>query len=112
MSSRMKQQWKLALLLMVFSPLLVEVHRPEARVAWRRYEIGDDARPSRVDVSEGRVLRLFSTPEPLRRDEETGRVVCFTGTGLRCQVARISQPYRLSGEWWGADEYARALVDI
>ena len=89
------------------SPLLVEVHRPEARVAWRRYEIGDDARPSRVEVSEGRVLRLFSTPEPLRRDEETGRVVCFTGTGLRCQVARISQPYRLSGEWWGADEYAR-----
>ena len=33
-------------------------------------------------------------------------VVCFTGTGLSCRVARISQPYRLSGEWWG-DEYAR-----
>ena len=66
-----------------------------------------DAKPSGVEISEGRVLRLFATPEPLHPEERTGRVVCFTGTGLRCQVARISQPYRLSGEWWGADEYAR-----
>jgi protein ImuB len=90
------------------SPLYVEVHRPEARVAWRRFEIADPPPDGgRIDLPEGRVLRIVDPPAPLRLEEETGRVVCFTGTGLRCQVARISQPYRLSGEWWTENEYAR-----
>ena len=52
------------------------------------------------------MLRIVSPPEPLAAEEQLGRVVCFTGTGLACQIARVSQPYRVSGEWWG-DEFAR-----
>lgn len=90
------------------SPLLVEVHRPEARVAWRGYRIDEEPRGpcSTNDLPSGRVLRLLTPPQPLTAEEREGRIVCFTGTGLSCQVARISQPYRLSGEWWD-DEYAR-----
>jgi protein ImuB len=91
------------------SPLLVETHRPESRLAWRDYDLGDEPRLARgqFEIPDGRVLRVFSPPQPLTPEEQTGRVVCFTGTGLSCQVARISQPFRLSGEWWTDDEFAR-----
>ncbi len=108
------------------SPLVVEVHRPEARVGWREYQIEDrdtggpksgrDARgpgnagvpPALHSLSERdvRVLRIVSPPVPLTAEEREGRIVCFTGTGLRCLVARVSQPYRVSGEWW-TEEFSR-----
>ena len=88
------------------SPLALEVHRPEARVVWHDFRL--DGPPGATDEPRDVcVLRLVSPPEPLAAEERDGRVVCFSGTGLRCQVAQISQPHRLSGEWWGGDEFAR-----
>jgi protein ImuB len=88
------------------SPLLVETHRPEGRLRWRGYDVGGGPAAAPEPAAAGRVLRIVSPPEPLGAREQLGRVVCFSGTGLDCQVARISQPYRVSGEWW-RDEYAR-----
>jgi protein ImuB len=94
------------------SPLLVETHRPERRLVWRSFA---EERVSRRSKSKacgaagregGRVLRIVSPPAPLDVREQLGRIVRFSGTGLQCEIARISQPYRLSGEWWD-DEYGR-----
>jgi protein ImuB len=88
------------------SPLLVETHRPERRLAWRGFAETRIPGPEPRGSSLGHVLRIVSPPEPLDACERLGRIVRFTGTGLRCEIARISQPYRLSGEWWD-DEYGR-----
>jgi protein ImuB len=104
------------------SPLLVETHRPERRLGWRGFTWGGSGTENRgrrgtscgqgasgppsSPPRSGRVLRIVSPPEPLDAREQLGRIVRFTGTGLNCEIARISQPYRLSGEWW-ADEYGR-----
>ncbi len=75
------------------SPVAVDVHRPEARLAWRRYEPDDTGRMvgGAADVPPlGRVLRLVSPPRPFEVAE----------------AVKFSAPHRLSGEWWG-DAYAR-----
>jgi protein ImuB len=75
------------------SPVAVDVHRPEARLAWRQFEPDDTGRMIGAGAAApppGRVLRLVSPPRPFAVAE----------------AARISAPERLSGEWWG-DAYAR-----
>jgi protein ImuB len=100
------------------APLLVETHRPERRLAWEGFLSGKgagrdlrrtrDTGTRRTDSGSrwSHILRIVAPPEPLDAHERLGRIVRFTGTGLQCDIARISQPYRLSGEWWD-DEYGR-----
>jgi protein ImuB len=57
-------------------------------------------------------LRAFRPPVPLEVFESAGHLDYVRGAGLGGRVVHLAGPWRLRGEWWSADPYAREYYDI
>jgi protein ImuB len=68
------------------------------------------ARPQPIVVRA--VLRAFRPPIPLEAFESAGRPDYVRGFGLEGKVVHRAGPWRLHGNWWTADPYAREYYDV
>lgn len=94
------------------APEPLDTHRPDAfRV--RRY-VAPEACPlaGRKDVAVTLALRRFRPPRPARVEERDGRPYLVLAQGARGRVTGLSGPWRISGDWWTADAYAREEFDV
>ena len=57
-------------------------------------------------------LRAFRPPRPLEIFHNRGRLDYVRGPGLGGRVVHLAGPWRLRGEWWTADPYAREYYDV
>ena len=57
-------------------------------------------------------LRAFRPPVPLEVFECKGRLDYVRGRGFGGRVVHWAGPWRLRGEWWAADPYAREYYDV
>jgi protein ImuB len=57
-------------------------------------------------------LRAFRPPAPLTVFESAGRLDYVRGPGFGGRVVHIAGPWRLRGEWWTADPFAREYYDV
>ncbi len=80
---------------------------------------GDDAGPHGAGTCPppspdvGRVaLRAFRPPVPLEVFESCGHPGHVRGRGLGGRVLHLAGPWRLCGEWWTTDPYAREYYDV
>ena len=85
------------------TPVAVDTHRPEARVAWRPYRVEEPAArrvPCDDDIPGLRVCRLLTEPQPIAMAAQ--------------RIASMSHPERLDGDWWESEfsrEYRIARMD-
>jgi protein ImuB len=94
-------------------------HRPDA-VELRQF-VGAVSSRLRADPREsttnaGTVVRLalraFRPPVPLEVFENRGTLDYVRGNGFGGRVVHWAGPWRLRGEWWTADPYAREYYDV
>jgi protein ImuB len=80
----------------VVRPVLVDTHRPEARVGWEVFAVpGTGTRPSPgASPGTGFLIRM----RPPAEVEWRGDVVRWGGRALR--LAAVDGPHRVAGEWW------------
>lgn len=117
----------------VVRPVLVDTHRPEARLQWRPYldpepprtsqppgttgESGAQAgplfatggpagrgTPSALPASLPPVTLLRSSPLPLVRRARQLRA----SDGTTLEIARVEGPHRVTGDWWGPAPFDRS----
>jgi len=92
----------------VFSPRLVDSHRPEA--AWEPGPPLPTSDGSRATATLPRPLALFTTPEPLELAPGGRGIVRWRGRLL--PVASRGPLERLSGEWWTGASFDRAYREL
>lgn len=97
-------------------PGAVEVRRFEGEPVARRGDPrASSSTPERTPSGEVIVrmaLRAFRPPVPLEVFERAGRFDCVRGGGFGGRVVHWAGPWRLRGEWWTADPYAREYYDV
>ena len=90
-------------------------HRPDA-VEVARFEGESSRRSSAVASDDDPVIRLalraLRPPIPLEVSERAGRIVYVRGSRFGGRVVRRAGPWRLRGDWWTADPYAREYYDV
>ena len=57
-------------------------------------------------------LRAFRPPAELTVFENAGRLDYVRGRGFGGRVVHVAGPWKLRGEWWGDDPYAREYYDV
>jgi protein ImuB len=57
-------------------------------------------------------LRAFRPPVPLEVFENRGALDYVRGQGFGGRVVHWAGPWRLRGEWWTTDPYAREYYDV
>ncbi len=57
-------------------------------------------------------LRAFRPPVPLEVFENRAFIDCVRGRGFGGRVVRWAGPWRVRGEWWTAEPYAREYYDV
>lgn len=96
----------------VGAPELLDTHRPDAfrlkRFApWQARQRA--TRPAGVATL---ALRRFRPPRPARVEERDGRPCLVLAEGVRGRVVEVSGPWRISGDWWSPEAYAREEFDV
>jgi protein ImuB len=96
----------------VGAPVWAESHRPDA-IAVAPFS-GRSAPPlqSALPIVARVALRAFRPPLPLEVFESAGRLDYVRGPVLGGRVVHLAGPWRLHGEWWAADSYAREYYDV
>lgn len=97
----------------VGAPEPLDTHRPDA-FRLRRFVAGVTRPPAAREVASVTLaLRRFRPPRPARvEQEEEGRPRVVLAQGVRGRVIEISGPWRISGDWWTAEAYAREEYDV
>jgi protein ImuB len=57
-------------------------------------------------------LRAMRPPVPLEVFDSRGRLDYVRGPGFGGRVVHVGGPWRLRGEWWTDDPYAREYYDV
>ncbi len=92
-------------------PDAIEVRRFENAAAARR--VADAPPPTAPAAALVRLaLRAFRPPVPLEVFENRGTLDYVRGRGFGGRVVHWAGPWRLRGEWWTADPYAREYYDV
>ncbi len=96
----------------VGAPEAVDTHRPDA-FRLKRFVVAEarSPGPSR-EIAVALALRRFRPPRPARVVEQEGRPRLLLAQGVHGRVVKVSGPWRISGDWWTADAYAREEYDV
>jgi protein ImuB len=102
-------------------PIRIDTHRPDAvgvgnfcrdeRAATDVAECGADGGPPPVAATRI-ALRAFRPPATIEVFESAGRLDYVRGPGFGGRVVHLAGPWRLRGEWWTSDPYAREYYDV
>lgn len=92
---------------------LLDTHRPDA-FRLRRFAPPEPHRPSVARRAGGvtLALRLFRPPLPARVEAPDGRPRVVLAQGVHGRVVELAGPWRVSGDWWRAEAYAREEFDV
>lgn len=96
----------------VGSPAVVDTHRPTAAATAPFVLPPRDALPVPPGVPGRLVVRALRPPRPIEVFSDRGRPDFVRGMGLGGRVVGAAGPWRLAGEWWRADAYARDYYDL
>lgn len=90
---------------------LADVHRPDA---WSLVPFAPPADEPAVAAGEPSLaLRRLRPPRPVDVEAQGGRPVAVRGAlSTRAAVLACAGPWRISGEWWDADVWARDEWDV
>ena len=93
-------------------PEAVEVGRFEGTSSTRDTADIRQASPSMARTVVRLALRAFRPAAPLEVFESRGRLDYVRGQGFGGRVVHWGGPWRVRGEWWTADPYAREYYDV
>lgn len=88
----------------------MDTHRPDA-FRMKRF-VAAQPREVREQGAVTLALRRFRPPRPARVEERDGRPHLILAQGVRGRVTELSGPWRISGDWWSPDAYAREEFDV
>jgi protein ImuB len=92
-------------------PELVDTHRPGA------FRVGQaGSLPGRTGYQpaslRGAALRLYRPPLPARVEAPEGRPAHISARRVHGKILKLAGPWRISGDWWTANPWARDEWDI
>ncbi len=93
-------------------PVRADSHRPDA-TALAVFTAPPATTTAAAATYQARVaLRAFRPPAVLEVFESGGRLAYVRGPGFGGRVVHLAGPWRVCGEWWTSDPYARDYYDV
>lgn len=90
----------------------LDTHRPDA-FRLKRFAPPEPPRPPAPRAGGSALaLRLFRPPMPARVEAFEGRPRVVLAQSVHGRVVELSGPWRVSGDWWRAEAYAREEFDV